>query len=473
MAVSYGFYNSSSGDRKYDAQDLGRLFDGLISDGVYANVGNALMIEPTSPTAMSVRVKTGRAWFKNTWTVNDSVLVLPVAAAHSVHTRIDSVILKVDLANRTNTISVKTGTASASPSEPVLTQGGNIWEFALGRITIKPGVTAIVSGDIRNNHGTDKMPFVTNVMPSIDVSGLFQEWASQHDQWAADTELAFVAWFNSLTASLEGNVAANLAAKILSLETQLENLTMYTLGDTLPGVAKRYIYRGKNLGSSLTTTQKNNIKDGSFKDLFIGDYWIINNIRWRIVDFNYWYKTGSPAVATNHIVVMPDTNLYQQRMNSRNVVTGAYLGSEMFDTGLAIGINTIVSAFGINNVPVRYISFDNQTGAATGIPLGTTYQPVRAEIPTEEMITGQKVVSNFGRVEPGSVTGFPSRSGGKQLAIYEIMGIRMDGEDTGFWLRDTASKYAFACIYLNGMAGLHDASHIYGVRPVFAVNGMG
>ena len=44
MTVYFGFYNSSGGDRAYDARDISRIFDGMIVDGVFATVGNNLMV---------------------------------------------------------------------------------------------------------------------------------------------------------------------------------------------------------------------------------------------------------------------------------------------------------------------------------------------------------------------------------------------------------------------------------------------
>ena len=472
MAVAYGFYNSSSGDRTYDAKDLGQLFDGLISDGVYANVGNALMVSPNSPTGMSIRVDTGRAWFKGTWTTNNSIMSIPVTAANSVYTRIDAVILKVDMASRVNSFLVKAGTASSSPVEPVLTQSGNIWEFALASITIPPGTTSITSANIRNYHGTANMPFVTNIMPSIDVSSLFQQWSAQHDAWAANTEAAFATWFSNLQVVLNGDVAATLANKVANLESQIANLNMYAVANSVSGAAKRLICRGNDLGYSVSASQKTAIQNGSFVNMFVGDYWTINGVRWRIVDLDYWYKKGTPALNSHHVVLMPDTNLYQQRMNSKDVTTSGYTGSEMFSSGLTPAINAAVSAFGSNSIPTRYVMLDHNTIKDSGIPYNTYEEPLLVEIPTEEMITGLKVASTFGRIAPRSISGFPATAGNRQLAIYQVMGIRPDNENLGFWLRDTASPYDFACIYLNGDIGIHNASKTYGVRPVFAMTGV-
>ena len=58
----------------------------------------------------------------------------------------------------------------------------------------------------------------------------------------------------------------------------------------IPKEQRRMIYRGKNLGAVVTEEQKANIKNGTFKGFFLGDYWTIGGYTWRIVDFDYWYN---------------------------------------------------------------------------------------------------------------------------------------------------------------------------------------
>ena len=69
--------------------------------------------------------------------------------------------------------------------------------------------------------------------------------------------------------------------------------------------AHNSIFRGKNLGS---TPDYASIADGSFEDMYIGDYWPIGGINWRIAGFNY-YRNTVTNVPSNHVVVVP-TNHY-------------------------------------------------------------------------------------------------------------------------------------------------------------------
>lgn len=76
MSVTYGFYNSKDGDRRYDAIQMSSIFDGIIRDGILQHVGTAMMVKESE--AMIVNVGIGRAWFNHTWTLNDALLPLEV-----------------------------------------------------------------------------------------------------------------------------------------------------------------------------------------------------------------------------------------------------------------------------------------------------------------------------------------------------------------------------------------------------------
>lgn len=73
MAVSYGFYNSLNGDRKYDALQMSSIFDGIIRDGVFMYVTGQMLVSADG-SSMTVQVAPGRAWFNHTWTLNDTIL---------------------------------------------------------------------------------------------------------------------------------------------------------------------------------------------------------------------------------------------------------------------------------------------------------------------------------------------------------------------------------------------------------------
>lgn len=169
MAITYGFYNSVGGDRTYDALQFSRMFDGIITDGVFELVDDAL--ETTDGTGMNVIVGTGKAWFNHTWTVNDAALTLAIAAADVILPRLDYVVLEVNASNavRANTIKVLTGTPATIPVEPALTNTAEIHQYPLAVVSVGAGVTEITAADVTNLVGTAFSPYVT--FPNTGTGG--------------------------------------------------------------------------------------------------------------------------------------------------------------------------------------------------------------------------------------------------------------------------------------------------------------
>src|SRR5689334_7837034 len=120
MTVTYGFYDSLSGDRKYNALQMGRMFEGMITDGIFETIGTQLLVSAT--TGMVLSVGAGRAWFNFTWTLNDAPITVTIPTAEVALNRIDTVVLEInsDVGTRANTIKVIKGTPASSPVAPTL-----------------------------------------------------------------------------------------------------------------------------------------------------------------------------------------------------------------------------------------------------------------------------------------------------------------------------------------------------------------
>lgn len=200
---SYGFYNSMNGDRVYDAVQISSIFDGIIDDGVYSNVGEFFAVVPG--TDMGVIVKTGRAWFDHTWNMNDSHLPLDIDQADLLQTRIDAVVLEVDsrIEKRENSIKIVKGTPSVNPAKPTLSHNGGIFQHALAYVTVKPGAAAITNEDIEIVVGKDETPFVQCPLKTVSIEDLFNQWEAEFDTW-----------FDNLKATMTDNVVANLQRQI-------------------------------------------------------------------------------------------------------------------------------------------------------------------------------------------------------------------------------------------------------------------
>lgn len=186
MSLTYGFYNSLNHDRKYDARQIGMLFDGLITDGVYRSIGRAFAVSVNS--GMILNVAEGRAWFDHTWTLNDTIMTVTLPEAHSVYTKIVAVIIRVDKANRVNSIVCKEGTAGSEPKKPTMDKTANLSEYPLAYVTIDPGVTEISPGKIEQVIGSSECPFVTGVIQGVSIDMLIHNWKDEFDILFAQME---------------------------------------------------------------------------------------------------------------------------------------------------------------------------------------------------------------------------------------------------------------------------------------------
>lgn len=214
MSVSSGFFNSLNGDRKYNAAQMSAIFDGLIIDGVFASIGTAFAVNAAG--GLTVNVGIGKAWFDHTWTVNDSILPMTAPEAEVLLDRIDAVVLEVNGMEsvRNNTIKFVKGNPSSAPSRPTLTNEGNVHQYPLCYIYRKYGTAVINQADITPMVGTESTPFVTGILQTISLDELLGKWqdeldrftdarSKEVDDWIAQEESDFTAWFNKMKADLQ------------------------------------------------------------------------------------------------------------------------------------------------------------------------------------------------------------------------------------------------------------------------------
>lgn len=230
-----------------------------------------------------------------------------------------------------------------------------------------------------------------------------------------------------------------------------------------PVELRRVLFRGKNLGTALTAVQKAAIKDGSFKGMFLGDYWSIGGRIWRIVDMDYWYNCGDTAFTSHHLVIMPDEALYNAQMNTTNVTTGGYVGSAMYKSNLA-NAKTIVNAAFQGSVLTHREYLCN--AVANGRPSGGAWFDSSIELPNEPMMYGHP---HFSPTSDGSTVPSIYTISKTQLALFMVCPRFIVNRSYNQWLRDVVSSANFAGVFYGGYANCGNASNSCGVRPVFPV----
>lgn len=223
------------------------------------------------------------------------------------------------------------------------------------------------------------------------------------------------------------------------------------------------IYRGKSLGDKLTDEQSAAIQAGTFDDMFIGDYWTIGDVIYRIASFDYFLRSGDTECTTHHVVVVPDTALYNAVMNTSNVTTGGYTGSQMYTANLATAKTTIRNAFGTAHILVHREYLEN--AVTNGKPSGGAWFDSDIELMSEAMVYGGKF---FEPTSDGSTVPAIYSVACKQLNLFRFRPDLISNRVT-YWLRNVVSATHFALVYYVGLAYYAGASGSGGVRPAFCL----
>lgn len=261
MAVTSGFFNSVNGDRKYNAEQMSAIFDGIINDGVFSNVGTAFAVK--AGTGNTVNVGIGRAWFNSTWIYNDAILPVKLDDSELVLDRIDAIVFEVDHTNevRDGTIKVIKGTPGSDPKNPEMTETDYVHQHPLVYILRKAGSTEITQGNITNMIGTSSCPYVTGILQVQNIDNIVAQWQAQWIEWFAyetaktedeanaiiddwtqwyathtsqnETKMAqwmaqmqsdFNLWLQSLKDAIGDDAAATLSAEVVELQNKFDTL---------------------------------------------------------------------------------------------------------------------------------------------------------------------------------------------------------------------------------------------------------
>lgn len=266
-------------------------------------------------------------------------------------------------------------------------------------------------------------------------------------------------------ANSDATAAENAKTAAQTAATNAENAAERAEALVYSGAgAHNSIYRGKNLGTSVTAAQWASIADGSFTDLYIGDYWVIGDVNYRIAAFDYYLNSGDTSCITHHVVIVPDTYLYNAAMNSTNTTTGGYVGSEMYTANLEQAKTIIKGAFSGHILKHRiYLTNAVANGRASG---GAWYDS-EVDLMCEQMVYGSGI---FSPVSDGIDVPTNYRVEKSQLPLFQHEPSRICDRNN-WWLRDVITASAFAFVAETGRADYTDPSYAISVRPSFSIIG--
>ena len=273
---------------------------------------------------------------------------------------------------------------------------------------------------------------------------------------------------NGSRTSLE-NIIENASSEIQTLTNQVSAInTQLSQLDFDGAGAHNSIYRGKYLGAEVTAEQYAHIADGTFKDMYIGDYWTINGVNYRIGHFDYWLRTGNTACTEHHVLTVPDTYLANGKINSTDTTAGGYAGSDLKtgandNTALATAKNIITTAFGSAHILTHREYFTN--AVADGKPSAGAWYDSDIDLMNENMVYGTNIflshpdgstVPNLYTIDKTQIKLFAERP--------DLITIRAN-----WWLRDVVSAANFARVNGDGIASSTSAWDSCSVRPAFGL----
>lgn len=387
MGQKSGFFNSINGDRRYNADDVGRMFDGIIRDGIFANYKEAFAVSP-GPN-LSVKIGPGRCWFNHRWYESDETFVLALSAAHATYSRIDSVCIEVNEADeaRYARLRILTGIPSSAPVTPEGENTDTLHQYPIASVTVKANAASIDATVIRDNRGGSACPWVVAPDTKIDTTKILADIRADWEKWFASLKTAAL---NPPDANVE---LANVKAQITTLRKTWDvvNITQATpdSASVVPFIDRDFnvrnvpfsglsyasfgtepslhniLFRGRLLGETMSTAQQRAIKDGSFTDLWIGDYWLRNNVRYVIAGFNYWL--GQQGASENHIVVLAQ-NLFNSVQFNTGSMTDVRNTSIISNTIGTVGLNRFKDVFGSDKIMNRVHNYASRFDTAAGIP---------------------------------------------------------------------------------------------------------
>lgn len=237
-------------------------------------------------------------------------------------------------------------------------------------------------------------------------------------------------------------------------------------------VTHRNTYRGKNLGTSFTTAQKTAIKNGTFDDLYVGDYWVMGNNNWRIADIDYWYnlKPNETKITNHHLVIIPDNILYTTPWISSGDLSKAFLNSDIYMTGLSSAKTTITNLFGSG-----YLLEYNEMLASSysnGVPNNGAWTTVTILPPSQKMIFGSNILFCYGTT---ASTNYDVTISKTQLSLFKLNPTLIpDQKGQGYGTRDMGINNSKGCTYMvsaEGAVSFNALTVSNGIRPVFGIHG--
>ena len=238
------------------------------------------------------------------------------------------------------------------------------------------------------------------------------------------------------------------------------------------------IYLEGDLGSTLTAEQSAAIRAETFENIYVGKSWTFSNVPYtyvnesnatvsdtysgtmRVADCDYYLRCGNTDLTTHHVVVVPDTPLYNANMNDSNITTGGYVGSKMYTTHLRRAEAIFKACFGEDHLLKHYEYLVN--AVTNGRPSGGTWVERLVDLMDERMVYGSLIYDSGGSDGTNVYNRYSVSQ--KQLNLFRHRPDLISNRQY-YWLRNVVSGASFARVNTNGLCNINLAFNSHGVPP--------
>lgn len=238
MAITSFPFQSITNDRQYSDLDFANYFAQFFKSGVAVGVGTGLQVKATNPVSMDLLVGTGGALVNGRQLTNTSDHTITLTAASTTATRVDSIVVQLNLPLRQVSLVYKEGVTTVQ-------RDSNIYELQLATITIPQNAATITSANITDKRADTTVCGYSTPFTEVNLQSLQDQYQAMLDEafTTVQTEMntdattletlltnqqtLFDTWFAGLQDTLTTNVEANLQAQIdvLDADTLLTTIT--------------------------------------------------------------------------------------------------------------------------------------------------------------------------------------------------------------------------------------------------------
>ena len=312
---------------------------------------------------------------------------------------------------------------------------------------------------------------------SARLSKAMGNWEARYD-----LDMQTITGKSAYELAVEEGYVGTKAQWLASLKATEELTALKALVDPLllhNSGAHNSLCRGKNLGV-FSDAQSAAIRAGTFDDIYPADFWVFSNIPYtyldendeekestysgtmRVADLDYYLRAGDSDLTAHHIVVIPDTNMFNAPMNDTNTTEGGYVGSKMRTKYLRRAEAIFKACFGENHILKHREYLVN--AVANGRASGGAWCDSVVELLDERMVYGAPIFDSASTDGGDTIPNRYSVSC-KQLNLFRHRPDLISNRQW-YWLRNVVSAAYFARVYGGGACAFHYASNAGGgVRP--------